>query len=148
MKARDRIDQLRGDAEGVCGAPHAPFEDCAHVEFARDRADVGVLAFERERRGASGDLQLVDLGERVEQLFGEPVGEVLLLFVPAHVYKGQYRDRVRRRVEGGCGGLRCGARRHLLSGRTRVPGEPEPLSHEVRQRREDEGGNDREQCWL
>ena len=43
VKARDRIDQLRGDADGVRGAPHAPFEHCAHVEFARDGADVRVV---------------------------------------------------------------------------------------------------------
>lgn len=31
MKAGDRIDQLRGDSEGVRGAPDAPFEHCADI---------------------------------------------------------------------------------------------------------------------
>src|ERR1700689_4154158 len=100
MKARDCIDQLRGDADGVRGAPHTAFEHCAHVQFVRDRADVGVRTLKRERRGARGHLQPVDRGERVEELLREPVGEVLLLLIPTHVRKGQHGDRVRRGVEG------------------------------------------------
>jgi hypothetical protein len=43
VKARDGIDQLCGDADRVRRAPHAAFEDGADVQFARDRADVGVV---------------------------------------------------------------------------------------------------------
>lgn len=46
---------------------------------------------------------------RATQLLGEPVGEVLLLFVSAQVYEWQHRDRVRRRGE--CDGGRRGVLR-------------------------------------
>jgi len=82
VKARDCIDQLRGDADGVRRAPDAAFEDCADVELVGNGGNIRVF-FERERGGTRCDLQLVDLGERVEQLLGESVGEVLLLLVAA-----------------------------------------------------------------
>ena len=83
MKSRGCIDQLRGDADGVRGASHTPFEHRTHVQFARNRADVVVLTLEGERRGARGDLQSVDLSQRIEQLLGEPVREVLLILITA-----------------------------------------------------------------
>jgi hypothetical protein len=63
VKAGDRVDELRGDADGVRRASHAAFEYCAHVQLARNRADVVILAFERKGRRAGRHLQLVDLGQ-------------------------------------------------------------------------------------
>src|SRR5690349_5630372 len=48
-------------------------------------------------------LQLVDLGERIEQLLRQPIREVLLLLVATEIDEGQHRDGMRRRIEGGNG---------------------------------------------
>ena len=58
-----------------------------------DGADVLVPAFERERRCPCDHLQLVHLRERVDDFFGETVGEVLVLRIRAEVGEGQDRDR-------------------------------------------------------
>ena len=49
-------------------------------------------ALEGERRGAAGDPQRFQLTELSYQLFGEAIGEVLLLRVRRHVDEGQDRD--------------------------------------------------------
>ena len=41
--------------------------------------------FELERRRTAGDPQIADASQRVDQLFGEPVGEVLLIAIGAAV---------------------------------------------------------------
>src|SRR5205807_10395691 len=66
------------------------------------------MLFERERRGASRNLQSVDLGKGIKQFFRQPIGEVFLLLVAAEIHERKHRDRVRWRSEGGrCGRCRC-----------------------------------------
>jgi len=60
------------------------------VEPTRDFSDVQALAFEGERRGASRDLEAVDPGERVDDLFGDPVTEELVLRIGAHVHERKH----------------------------------------------------------
>ena len=100
MKACDGVDELRSDADCVAGATHAAFEDGPDVEPVGDRAKVNVLSLEGESRRPGCDLQPVNLSQGIEELFSKSLGEVLLLLVPAHVDERQYRNRVRRGVEG------------------------------------------------
>jgi hypothetical protein len=136
VKARDRIDQLRGDADGVLERRDAPFEDWRRRSVcARSCRCRCSLPLNEKCRGARGHLQLVDLGERVEQFLREPVGEVLLLLVPAQVHERQHRDRMRRRGEGDrgqCEGLR----------------EPGLVGNDIGERCGDDESNDREQHVL
>ena len=59
------------------------------------RANVLVLAFERERRRTRYDLESRNSSERVDDLLGQAVAEVLVLLVAAHVLERQYGDRLR-----------------------------------------------------
>jgi hypothetical protein len=86
------LDQLRGDPEPVPRLAHAALEDGAHLELAADLGDVFVFVLEGEGRGAGCDAQRFDLGQRVDDLFGDSVGEKLVLRVRAHIGKRQHRD--------------------------------------------------------
>ena len=79
------------------GPAHAALEHRADREPAADASrDVVVRALEGEGGGARDHAQPLDLGQRVDQLVGHSVGEVLVLRVRAEVGEGQDRDRPRR----------------------------------------------------
>ena len=54
-----------------------------------------MLAFERERGGARNDLESRNSSERVNNLLGQTVAEVLVFPVAAHVLERQHGDRLR-----------------------------------------------------
>src|SRR5688572_4421256 len=93
MRSVTGVDELRCDADPPTGPPHAAFEDRADVERLPDSADVLVLVSECERRGTRNDAQAWHAGQRVEDLLGETVAEVLVFLVRAEVGERQDRDR-------------------------------------------------------
>jgi len=90
-------DQLREDPELIALSAHAPFQDGGDVQLRADLPDVEVLALEEECGGAGDDANALDVGERVDDLLGHAVGEVLVLLVAAQVREGQHHDRRRCR---------------------------------------------------
>ena len=110
MEARHCAVELRGDANLISRAPHAPFQDRRHVQLVAHSGNVRMFALKRERRSARGDLQLINSSQRVQQLFREPVGEILLIRIPTHIDERQHRDGMRRRIERGCWTGGCGAK--------------------------------------
>ena len=70
-----------------------PSSDARDAERPRDGADIDGLAPEREGRRARRHLQRVDLRQRVQQLFGQAVAEMLVVGVGAHVGERQHRER-------------------------------------------------------
>ncbi len=100
------LDQLRGDAHRGARLAHRALEDVLDAQGVADLPQVLVLALEGEGGGAAGDLQVLDLGQRVQDLFGDAVGEVFLLGVRGHVDERQHGDRLRCRLRGGAGGFR------------------------------------------
>src|SRR5205085_8689759 len=103
VKSCNRLVELRGDTNRVSRAPHAPLENCADVEFARDGADLDVLALEGEGRRASGDLQFINASEGVEYFLRQSIRKILLLLVAAHVHEREHGDGMQRRGEGSRG---------------------------------------------
>jgi hypothetical protein len=93
MRAGERIDQLRGDADAAAPFAHRAFEHVAHAEFAPDLLHVDGLALVREARIAGDDEQPADAGQCRGDLLDHTVGEIFLLRVAAHIGEGQYRDR-------------------------------------------------------
>ena len=87
-----RVDELRGDAHARARLAHAALEHVPHLQALRDLADLDRLALERERGRARGDVKSFDLGQRVDDLFGEAVAEVLVLGIGAHVRERQDGD--------------------------------------------------------
>ena len=146
VEACDRVIELRGDTNRVSRAPHAPLENCADVEFARDGADLDVLALEGEGRRAGRDLKLVNASEGVEYFLRQSIRKILLLLVAAHVHEREHGDGMRRRGEGSRGRAgRSGRwrrrRRLLLRG-------PELVDGEVSQATCDQHDDDRQHCGI
>src|SRR6185436_17270600 len=110
-----RIDELCRDTQLIAGLANAALEKMPDAEGGPDRAQILVLALERERRGPSDDAQARHLAEAIRELLGESVREITLIVVRAHIYEGQHRNRRHshdhRRI------LWCGPRsgRRLLS---------------------------------
>ena len=59
--------------------PDAALEHRADAQLAPDVAHVELAAAEAERRGARGDAQARQPGQRVDQILGQPVAEVLVV---------------------------------------------------------------------
>jgi hypothetical protein len=90
------LDQLRRDPHPVPFFADAAFEDRADVQLLADAPEILALALELKRRRARRDAEALDFGEVVEQLLRQPVGEVLLVLLRAHVDEGAHGDRRRR----------------------------------------------------
>jgi len=93
-KAVGDVDELGGDPETGARPAHAPLEDgAADLEPAADLPGILGPALEGEARGARDHVQPAYFGERVDQLVGHPVGEVLVIRGWAQVGEWQYGDR-------------------------------------------------------
>jgi hypothetical protein len=99
MAAVGGRDQLRGDADAAPGPPHAAFQDRRHSQSFGNLANVQLFTAKRKRRRPSNHLQPRNLRQSVDDLLGQPVAEIFLLLVAAHVGERQNRDR--RRAIGG-----------------------------------------------
>jgi hypothetical protein len=103
------VGHLGGDAQPASCRAHAAFQDVANRQRARDRREVAGLASRPERRGAGGDANPLDPDERVHDLLGHALAEVLLVLRRTHVRERKHRDRDlrrrrrRRRRLGRCG---------------------------------------------
>ena len=92
MIAGGAVDQLRADAQPIAGLADAAFDEVADAQLASDRADVGRLTLEQERGVARRDRQRRDLGQIGGDVLADPVAEIFLLRVAAHVGEGQDAD--------------------------------------------------------
>lgn len=93
MLAAQRIDQLRVDAHAPSGAPGAAFQQVAHAKLPGDGAHVHGLALVGKDRVARDDKEARDPGEIGDQVFGQAVGERVLLGIAAQIDEGQHGDR-------------------------------------------------------
>jgi hypothetical protein len=84
------IDQLCGDAQTIGGAPQAAFQHQGRAQLPRDLADVGVRAFERKRGPARHHTHARQLGKGIDDLFGQPIGEILIILVAARRQEWQH----------------------------------------------------------
>src|ERR1700688_3669183 len=87
-------DELRGDTQRLPGLAHAAFQEMRDAQPAGDRAHVFVPALELERGGARNYLETGTSREVIDQLLGQAVREVFLVFALAHVDKWQICNRL------------------------------------------------------
>ncbi len=86
------FDQLGGDANAIGGPSHAAFEHVAHAEFAPDLLQIDCAALVGEGGVARDDEQRGVARQSGDDVFGDPVGDELLLGVAAHVRERQHGD--------------------------------------------------------
>lgn len=108
------VDQLGREPESPAGAPDAALEHGADLEPSSDRPDVFQLALECEGRCPGHHMQPADLRQRIDQLVGHSIGEVLVLGVGTQVGEGEHRD-------GLLGRRRSGHRGRAFAGNGHVP---------------------------
>ena len=93
MAAIGAVDELRGDAQPLPRLAHAAFEHESGVQILADVADIDGAALVGEG-GIAGDYREPAVaGEQGQDVFGDTVGEVLLLRVATHVDERQDGDR-------------------------------------------------------
>ena len=102
MKTVGDLDELRGDADSAPDLSHTSFQDVVDVELLADLSELDVFSAEKERRRAASHFQARQVGEDVDDLFDQPVAEILVFLVRTHVGKGQQACRQIRRFDQSC----------------------------------------------
>ena len=93
MIAVDSVDELSGDAQSIAPNPHAALEHRVDLQAGCDFADVLILELPVERGRARGHPYAFKVRERVCQLFGESIAEIVVLLVAAYVGEWQHDNR-------------------------------------------------------
>src|SRR6516164_327834 len=98
--------QLYRDAQTVVSSSHTALENGAHLELFSEKAQVDIFTLEGESRASSDNVQFWNLSQRVDDLLGDSVGKVFVLWVRAHVGERQHHDGIGYRAfrGRGCGG--------------------------------------------
>ena len=86
------VDQLSRDSQPVAGLSNAALEYRLDTELPADRTCVDLLTFERERGGAGSHPEVGNLGQCVDEVFRQPIAEVLVFRIGTHVCERQHRD--------------------------------------------------------
>src|SRR5262245_32502400 len=87
LAARQRVDELDVDADGVSGPTYAAVHHVTHAKALRNIAHFGVTSLKLKYRISGDDEQPGNLGEISDQIVGQPIDEVILLRPAAHVLK-------------------------------------------------------------
>jgi hypothetical protein len=103
------LHELTGDANTVAGLSHAALEHVANAHLTSDLTDVHAATLVGEARVARDDEQPAEARQTGNDVLGDPVREMSLLGIAAHVDERQHRD----------GGLAGKGERLLSRGRDR-----------------------------
>ena len=93
MAARIRIEKLGGDADRRAGLAHAAFKHVSDTEIAPDLAHVNRLTFVAECGVARDHEQVFEEGQFGNDLFGQPIDEIILFGIAGKIVERQNRDR-------------------------------------------------------
>jgi hypothetical protein len=88
-----RVDELASDAHSLPRAADAAFKYVADAEFSSNLAYIHRLAFVGEARIAGDDEKLREARQLRDDVLSDSVAEVVLLWIPAEVRKGEDGDR-------------------------------------------------------
>ena len=92
MIAGGDLDELDGDAQAIVCLANAALEQRGDAELPADGLNIGATAPELKRRGPGRDAKAVDVREGVDDFFGEPLTEIVLIASGAHVGEGKNGD--------------------------------------------------------
>ncbi|GBF31607.1 hypothetical protein MnTg04_01569 [bacterium MnTg04] len=122
-------DQLGGNAYLITGFSDTAFEHMIDIELAADFPQVDIPPLVIKRRSPAGDFQVLDVGQHIQQFFGQAIGKIFVLDIRTHADERQDRDAFY--------GIRVG------SGRWRfLPPEQGVLADKRDQRNKQHGDND------
>src|ERR1700674_1314764 len=93
MASVSDIDELSHDAQTSPRFAHASFKNCADVQRFSNRSQINLFAFEREGGSAGHDAKILDLGEGVNDFFGNAICKKLIFWIRTHVGEGQDYNR-------------------------------------------------------
>src|SRR5215831_7587045 len=93
------IDQLCSNAHAVAALSDASFEYVANPELSRGSLNVDRFSLVSKRRIARDDEEPTQFRQAGDKILRNPVGEIFLLGIAAHVHKRQYSNG---RPLGGC----------------------------------------------
>ena len=82
------LDELGGDAHARAGLADASFQNKFDPEILADLLHLYRLALIGKRRIARSDKQAGDLRQVGDDVFGNPIAKVLLLWITAHIGEG------------------------------------------------------------
>jgi hypothetical protein len=134
-----RVDEFRADAHDVPFTAHTALDQVCNPEFGTDVTAIIFAIPELKRGSAADDLEARKLRKPGDQIFRQPIGEVLLLRIAALVGQRQYRN--------GCaGGWQHRPGRKRRDWRLGGLGASEPIDTDIRERgkqsRRDRAGQD------
>ncbi|MCY1231172.1 hypothetical protein D9M72_436100 [compost metagenome] len=93
MGVVERVDELDGDAHPLADLANAAFHQVLRPEPCGHLARVDRLVLVDEARIARDDEELMAARQRSDDVFGQAIGEELLIRVAAHVVERQHHDR-------------------------------------------------------
>ena len=93
MTPSGAIDQLGVDTDLIIRPLHTSFQDILYTKFLAHFLNFDGFAFVSEYRVARDDEQFAELGEVRNDIFGNSVAEIVLIWVTTQVFERKYRNR-------------------------------------------------------
>src|SRR5713101_3326766 len=94
MVSVSNINQLGGDAETISKFSHTALQDGSHIQLFPELPHVGLFSLEEERGSSSRHMEVFDLRQHIDDLFGNTVGKEFVFRIRAHVDKRKHCDGV------------------------------------------------------
>src|SRR5262249_52995927 len=93
MKTSRDFNELNGNAQLIASFANAAFKQRFDTKLLADGSNVRADAAKLKGSGASRHAKTVNARERVDQLFGNALAEVVLVASRTHVYERKHGDR-------------------------------------------------------
>jgi hypothetical protein len=81
------------DPNTVPGFSNAAFENRLDAQHGGDLPHILSLILERERRGSRRHAEILTIRQCIEDLLRDPIAEVFVVWIAAHVHEWKHRDR-------------------------------------------------------
>src|SRR5258708_22841291 len=90
------LHQLGHHPDTITESANAAFENVLHVQHLADQADVLLSSPKQYSRAARGYAKMRDFDQLVQDLFGQPIAKIFVLFIGAEIGERQYSAGGRR----------------------------------------------------
>src|SRR6516225_3602640 len=94
MKPIFDINELRGYAHPLIGSPDTAQEECSYVQLVTNHANIDISAFEGKGRVSCYNMKLIDLRQRIDDLFCHPVSKYFIGWIRTHARERKHRNGI------------------------------------------------------